>query len=269
MICRLTFILLLTAALSVLFCLPAAAQTIHKIAGVEAPLCPPQYFRFVLIMGAVQKATHQNTEGNYEIKSSVQPGWEGGADYLHNISHTFYYGLGVHLAVTGRSTVFPYPASTGNPPEKDRQFDPVLALPLFAEKQWRLALKRALYADAGVQLNVPISSEYTGFSIALQDSSGNYTQIYKQNAQAFHNGKPWLGYKLGVGMMWALKGENLLSTGIVATFSSTDFMRGTYQVTIPGQTETIGDFKANGSYVGVQVSYGLTRKYRKRIREHA
>lgn len=261
---------------AVLLCSPAIAQTHPDVTDKAqlTPLSPPQFFRFVLMMGAVQKASHQNKEGDYAIHGSIQPGWEGGADYLHNISGTFFYGLGVHLAVTGHSTILNTPALASNPSahyernpaEKDRQFDPVLAIPAFVEKQWQLTSRKGLYAHAGVQLNLAVSGEYFGFGSSLADSSGNYVEVYSQTTRSYQDGKPWLSYKVGGGMQWALRSENLLGIGLVATLCSTDFVSGTYQVTVPGKPDTKGIIKASGSYIGVNVSYGLAGRFRRKVK---
>lgn len=238
-------------------------------------ILPPQFFRFVLVTGLTGKASLQNTEGSYPLKSSLQPGFEGGVDYLHSITHNLYYSLGAHLMVTGRSVIFPMPALSSNPnahfetfpAEKDKQFDPTLAIPLLIEKILGISHRKSVYLNAGVQLTIPITSEHSGFGVSLPDSTGEYLEVYNQDAQAYNRGTPWLSFKLGSGIQWVLTNQNVLSIGIVAHLSTRNFVQGNYRVSLPNQPATVGTLRANGSYVGIVAAYSLTRKFRKRIGE--
>ncbi len=264
--------------LSFLISFSALAQQKSNLSSASQAdfIMPPQFFRFVLVTGITGKTSLRNTEGNYPLKSSLQPGFEGGVDYLHNITHTIYYSLGAHLMITGRSVIFPMPALSSNPDahfetnpeEKDRQFDPALAIPVLIEKVVPLSRCKSIYCTGGVQLTLPVSQEYSGFGVSLADSTGQYTEVYNQTAQAYNDGKPWLSFKLGAGMNWVLRSQNTLSIGIVAHLSTRNFVQGTYHVSLPGQPETNGILRSNGSYVGIAASYSLTRKFRKRIGEY-
>ncbi|MDQ2753078.1 MAG: hypothetical protein M3R72_08660, partial [Bacteroidota bacterium] len=88
------------------------------------------------------------------------------------------------------------------------------------------------------------------------------------NLNTNNQNKPWFTYSLGSGYQWVLKNNNLMKIGLVANLSFTHFVKGTYQITIPGDPITQGTYHVTGSYLGIAASYGFTGMNRKLVHSY-
>jgi len=80
--------------------------------------------------------------------------------------------------------------------------------------------------------------------------------------------KIWLTFLVGINKSIRLKNDNLLSLGIQADISRTNFLIGSYEITIPGQPVTSGMYSINGSSVGISVAYIFTGTNRRLARKY-
>lgn len=231
-------------------------------------------FNLTLITGLTQKAIIEREEGFYNIKSSTQPYFEGGVDYEHAFYKNNSYSVGLHVTAIGRNAIFHVPVEKINPIYKEPRpsdkfsaFDFGLVIPLLLQRQWNLSIRKAIYAQVGIQLHYSLESDI-GYGDQYMDTSGNNIDVFDLNLNTNNQNKLWFTYTLGSGYQWVLKNNNLLKIGIVLNLSFTHFVQGNYQVNIPGDPFTQGTYHVNGSYLGIAISYGFTGLNRKIVRRY-
>lgn len=234
---------------------------------------PYASFYVNLLSGVTQKASFNRTEGSNSAKSTIQPYWEVGADRHYRLTNTLSYLIGLHITVSGRNTIFDVPIKKINPndyneplpPFKDNQVDAGLALPILIEKAWHIHPYNNIYIQGGIQLHYSLGSDVDGSGVNVQDSNGNNVEVFSIDLNANNQRKPWLTYSLGSGYEWMLKNYNLFKIGIVANLSFTHFVKGNYQIDIPGDPLTQGTYHVTGSYIGIAASYGFTGLNKKMV----
>jgi hypothetical protein len=92
----------------------------------------------------------------------------------------------------------------------------------------------------------------------MQDSSGRLTEIFK--GSFIYNKRPWLSYTASVSKTAVLKNRGMLSVELFGELSKTNFIKGAYQITVPNQPVTKGEYLIKGSCIGLCFQYYFPKK---------
>lgn len=224
---------------------------------------PHHYIGVQMQAGAVPGGSINTITGNYHLHSKLQSCFSAAFVYQVNLGYrwSMNYGLQITVLSTNYYLLIPnsdlsgYPGSNEAPQIWDKQAYFKVALPVLLSYNC-LFNKKGLYsARAGIKLN------YSGFSLdervgmSIVDSNRQSTEIFSGDFTSNNNKKPWLSYVGSISKTLLLKNHGLFSIGLFAEVSTTDFIKGDYQVTIPNQPVTEGRYTTNGSCAGISVQY--------------
>lgn len=225
---------------------------------------PPHHYIGVQIQAcAMPGGSINTTAGNYHLHSKLQSCFSAAFVYQVNLGDrwSMNYGLQLNVISTNYYLLVPdsdlpgYPGSEQAPQIWDKQAYFKIALPVLLSYNF-LFNKRGFYsARTEIKLN------YSGFSpderigMSIADSNRQSTQIFSGDFTSNNNEKPWLSYVGSISKTLLLKNHGLFSIGLFAEVSTTDFIKGDYQVTIPNQPVTTGLYTVNGSCAGISFQY--------------
>ena len=119
-----------------------------------------------------------------------------------------------------------------------------------------------------MSLRYAVGYDSDDYGYVLEDTNQQRIDVFSMDLNSNNYKKPWISYNLGGGYSWILKNYNTLRAGLLTNISFTQFVKGTYQVNIPGKPLTEGAYGVTGSYIGLSVSYGFTGTNKRWIREY-
>ena len=228
------------------------------------------------LVSGIPKAKFYKEEGSYNIKTTVQSYEEASIDYQQRFAKTYSYSIGLHFTGSGRSAFFNAPVDKINSDYdpgyysfmRANGFDIGLSVPLTLEKHWNVHQNESYFGQLGLQLHHSIIENFDDKDYFLQDTSGNYVNVFELSVNPNNERKFWFTYSFGCGYERMLRNGNLLRLGLAANLSFTQYAKGIYTITIPGEPQTLGKYHVYGSGFGVSVAYGLTRLNRSKTVRH-
>ncbi|HEV8083709.1 MAG TPA: hypothetical protein VGP55_10925 [Chitinophagaceae bacterium] len=227
------------------------------------------HFSFTISPYIVNKAKAIPLSGSYHLNSIYMYGFEGGTDYHSRFSRTTSAIIGFHGGLAARNYKLFISKNDFTPNLQydfiangalTREYDFYICIPLLYEKRW--FTKNNNYWDAFGGINVrfyPAPKENVVDQTEIyQDANGNQSVILELDYALGNNNIPWLNYNIGGGYTMLLSNNNFLCFNLVANFSNTKLVNGTYTINVDGKPESTGTYSANLSYVGLSFSYILT-----------
>jgi hypothetical protein len=201
--------------------------------------------------------------GNYMLHSHHNGSFSGAFVYQLNLDDRWSmdYGLEFIVVSTNYYEHIPDPDLPGNYPSEgapqiwDKEAFFKVSLPILASYSFLSGRKSFLAAHAGIKLNYsgPSPDMIVGGSIV--DSSGRFTSLYSINYKSNNNGMIWVSYVARLSKTFILKNRGLISFGLTGELSTTKFITGDFQITIPNKPITKGEYSIKGSGVGITVQY--------------
>jgi hypothetical protein len=196
-------------------------------------------------------------------------GFEAGfTKYSHfNKNHSLLVGL--FFGAFGRNFNYSIPGTEFNPPiagdltsntAVSREFNFTGSVPILFEKRW------AGNNNGFWDLDIGVTVRYTPYLVETEDhiwtdSNGHHPYFHLQ--LTINDRKaPWLNYNVGGGYSWILKNNNLFKTTLITSLCFASYVSGPYQFTVPNQPIVEGTYDFKGSYIGLSLSYVLTRSKR-------
>jgi hypothetical protein len=228
---------------------------------------PPHHYLAVRIeAGLLTYKTITTQCGNYRLQSKPQGSFSGGFIYQLNMGHrwSMSYGLLFNVVSTNYYLHIPdsdlkgYPSTGGAPQIEDKEVYYKASLPVFLSYNFCFNKKGFYSVHAGGKVN------YSGVGVDLisgtmmQDSSGRLKEIFRGSFS--YNKNPWLSYTAGVSKTAVLKNRGMLSVELFGELSKTNFIKGAYQITVPNQPVTKGDYLIKGSCIGLCFQYYFPKK---------
>lgn len=213
------------------------------------------------------KAGINNSSGPYLMKSSFVGGLEFGVNRHSNLNNNFAIIIGLHLGTSGRNYLLNIPKEDFNPPRQynyidngtiSREFDFYFSAPILLEM--RLFNNSKNFWNGLIGLNIRYSlSNYSETTMSyIEDSNNQLLKILEMELEVGNNSRPWLNYNLGGGYNWLLKRNNILRANLLFNYSAKKLVRGTYDITVPNQPLSKGNYSVDQSYLGIRISYILT-----------
>ena len=169
-----------------------------------------------------------------------------------------------------RDIQYHIPGSAFNPPlsydirsikPADKSGVVFFRVPFFIERRFFPKSARYWNIQLGISLLYSFMNEETyGATILEPNRSIDYLYgTFTPN----NNQKPWLNYHIGGGVNLILKNKDVLRLNLVGELSFTQFYRGTYSFTVPGNPLVKFDYGVTGSYIALEASYIRTKAKRK------
>jgi hypothetical protein len=258
---RITTVLLILAMLSTK---KVSAQNRSPL--LKDSILPHHYFAVRIEGGLLTEKPVTTQTGNYRLQSRPQGSFSGGFIYQLNMGHrwSMSYGLLFNVVSTNYYLHIPdsnlkgYPSTGGAPQIQDKEVYYKASLPVFLSYNFCFNKKGFYSVHAGGKLN------YSGVGVdlisgtAMQDSSGRWTELFK--GSFIYNKSPWLSYIAGVSITAVLKNSGMISVELFGELSKTNFIKGAYQITVPNQPVTKGDYLIKGSCIGLCFQYYFPKK---------
>jgi hypothetical protein len=219
----------------------------------------------------ISKAIITKNIDKYDIKSLPQLGFEASLKKYLNFDTSNSLILGFVFGAYGRNLDYLIPKEEFNfaPPwdidissntAASREYDFIIGIPILFQKRWFTKDRRFWNSEAGFTIR------YTPNIIETQEHIF-FGQFFNMEFITNPKNKIWLTYNLGAGRSFILKNKNIVSVGVEGNLSFTTFAESKkYQFTVPNKPVVEGTYKVKGSYVGLSLSYILT-KYKKSLRK--
>lgn len=229
----------------------------------------PHHNTGVIIQTALLPGGSINTTaGKYNLKSKPQLSFFGAFIYKLNLDYKWSvdYGIGLNVISTNYRLHIPaedlpgYPSPDGAPQIEIKEAYFKTSLSALLSYNFLFG-KQSFWS---MQLGAKLS--YSGFSIdervgvEIADSNRRLTKIFQGDFTSNNNKKPWISYVGGLSKTVKLKNEGLFSIGLLAELSTTKFIRGKYQITVPNKPVGEGQYSVNGSCVGISFQYLFPKK---------
>lgn len=225
------------------------------------------HFSFSFIPSVTEKGVISAQQNKYNMHATPQIAFEIGLNYHIHFIPSLTATIGPRTGMVRRNLQYRVPKEAFTPAaEKDvtsanslfeKSFDATYtALQLMMEKRWVKDEKRYWNLSAGFNVRYAFNNSrlYTGsFVPNTRDTLFGLTLFFG------NNNKPWINYNLGGGHAWVLKNNNILQANLLANLSFTQYVKGFYQFTVPGQPVEEGNYGIRGSYLGLSVNYIFTR----------
>lgn len=232
---------------------------------------PHRYFGVQLIAAAVSKPEFSVTAGNYRLQSKLQALFGAGFNYYVSLDQSFsmIYGLEVHLLSTNYFLLIPdsdlpgFLSTNGAPQIQDKEVYFKVAFPLLLSYRLGKTTKGGYSLTAGLKVN------YSGFSpdlittTQIADASLQRETIFRGEFKSSNDKKPWVTFVAGVSKNVYLGKKSELSVALLLELSRTNFIEGSYTISVPNQPVTNGSYAVKASSVGIGLQYKLPRFKRK------
>jgi hypothetical protein len=215
-------------------------------------------------------------QGNYSLQSRLQSAYELGFNYIFNANKTLAFKTGV-TAVLGRWNFYSripdydlpgYSSATGAPLIWSKDVWGAAKLPLIFEQKFKTNRLGSMAVNAGLSLRYSGFNSDLGIRGAVLDSNFQTIYIFDSDFSMNNKNKLWTTFLIGISKLVHLKNYNVLSLGLQADLSGTNFLMGNYQITIPGQPVTSGMYSINGSSVAISVAYIFTGTNKRLVRKY-
>lgn len=216
---------------------------------------------------ATLKARLKKESGSHPVTTKPALGFLLSFKYQVNYNNEFSLIVGPEATLLGRNLITSFKKNDFSPAlENDYELKGinsyvealVLSLPVLVEKRWLYANTKFLFANTGVRLNFSTGADFDIFSISLPHTGNGFHNAGNVNVNANNDAKPWISFPLNVGHSWLLRNNNLLQLAICSNISFTKYVKGTYNINIPGQPVTTGAYSSTGSYIGLSMNYIFT-----------
>jgi hypothetical protein len=196
-----------------------------------------------------------------------------GIDYCYHINELFSLISGLHGLWHGSNFTFFVSGKNFQPelgydlieegPTAGNLQHGLISLQSTLEKRWFSKKERIWSTGLGLALNYSPTTTYDNdYYVFHNGQLVNYAWMgYDANNQS----KPFLSAHAMVGYYWKIAKADFLVTNFVIDYSFTYFAKGSYSFHIPGKPEVTGEYKIDGSYVGLDISYSFSKRKRKRL----
>jgi hypothetical protein len=193
-----------------------------------------------------------------------------GVDYLFPVAKDLSVVAGIHGLWHGSNFSF-YVAGTAFQPPLDFDLDHrgktsgglengLISAQIRIEKRWWDRYRNAWTLGIGAALNDCATSEVETSYSAYQN--GQWIQYAYLFYNAQNGGKPFMSANLMAGRWWKIGNRQCFMTSIVADYSFSYFAKGYYTIQPPGKPEIRGNYKIDGSYLGIDFAYVIPKKLR-------
>ncbi|MFI5154384.1 MAG: hypothetical protein ACHQET_13680 [Chitinophagales bacterium] len=215
-----------------------------------------------------QKAMISKSEGKYDMSSSAQLGFEVRLKYYYRIDSKWSLTSGVYAGACGRNYLLTIPGGDIDSSQKEDYIDNgaatrdknlfYITVPIELQKRWWATKPdKCFFADIGLGINWS-PSESDHFTEQLIIPGREPIQILEMNISLNNGGKPWLSFLSGLGYEWILSNKNMISANLNLSLSFAKVANGTYQITVPGQPVTLGNYSVTTSHIGLGINYVFT-----------
>ena len=238
----------------------------RKIA-VDEMLFNGPHFSFSIIPYVVQKARITKQSGNYNITSSNMEGIEAGGNYHINFEKDLSLIIGLHGGASARNHKLFIDKDEYTPPLNfdvddngaiTRIFDFYISAPVWLEKRWPCKNDNHWNVLAGINIRYYPIDQSDGSSYLESDINGQTVDVFDLDVSIGNKKRPWINYNIGGGYSLLLHNNNFLRFNLLANFSTTKMVNGSYTINVTGKEPSTGNYSANLSYIGLAVSYILT-----------
>lgn len=233
-------------------------------------------FSIDLTLSVLPPAKITRDQGNYRLQSKLQSAYELGFNYIFNANKTLSFKTGV-TAVLGRWSFYSkipdddlpgYSRATGAPLIWSKDVWGAVKLSLILEQKFKINRVGSMVVNAGLSVRYSGFNSDLGIGGAVLDSNFQTIYIFDSDFSMNNKNKLWTTFLIGISKLVHLKNYNVLSLGLQADISGTNFLTGKYQITIPGQPLTSGTYSINGSSVGISVAYTFTGTNKRLVRKY-
>ena len=238
------------------------------------------HLSFGLYLTLCERAMISKTTGNYNMSSSPQLGYEFRFTYYYNINPQWSLVSGLYAGVCGRNYLLTIPKQDIDSSLNEDYVDNgaatrekdifYISIPIGVQKRWwNNKLNGCWFADLGAGVNWSLSIEQDMLTEELYIPGQGLVQILSMNTTLNNNGKPWLTLNSGAGHQWVLSNKNILSANLNLFLSFSKVARGSYQITVPGQPVSEGEYSVSTTHIGLGVNYiftGTKKKFKKLVK---
>jgi hypothetical protein len=183
------------------------------------------------------------------------------------------YGAEIHLLSTNYflhiqdNELLGFLSTGGAPQIQDKEVYFKIALPVLLSYRLGKREKGGYSLTAGIKVNYSGFSSDLSTSTQIVDASFQRETIFRGEFKSSNDKRPWVTFAAGIGKNIYLRGKSALSVALLFELSRTNFIKGTYTITVPNQTVTTGSYAVRASSVGIGVQYKLPyfKKDRKRL----
>jgi hypothetical protein len=208
-------------------------------------------------------------QGKYKLRSRLQSSYDIGINYLYNVNEGLILKTGFHFVVGKWNFFANIPSEDFNNRDgrsiiEGKELWGAIRIPLQVEKKLPSKKERPMFISAGLGFRYSGLMSDLGYGVSTFSNNQNQN-IFKANFIITNNYKPWITYLAGISRRFVLRNYNILSVGLNVDISTTNFLKGTYAITIPNQPVTSGSYTINGSSLGLSASYIFTGANKKII----
>lgn len=235
----------------------------------------PHYdIRFQIQASLLRNANIINLQGKYSLQSRQQSAYSAGLHYQLNLDSSLNIEYGFEVNFTSSNYYLHIPDSelpgflstSGAPQIEDKQVYYRIAIPVSLSRKIAHTKQGFYSLQAGIKFNYSGFSNDETTSVQLGDSSFQLTTIFRGEFQSNNNKKPWITFFGAISKNFYLRNRGLLALGLSLELSRTKFIKGSYQIIIPNQLESIGEYSVTGSGIGLSMQYIFPKKGKKYLR---
>ncbi len=191
-----------------------------------------------------------------------------GIDYCCHFNESFSLITGLHGLWHGSNFTFfvsgknfqpelGYDLIERGPTSGDLQ-QGLISLQSTIEKRWFTKKEKIWSTGLGLALNYSPNTTYDNYYSVLQN--GQWVNYAWMGYDANNQSRPFFSAHAMVGYYWRIGKTNFLTTNLVIDYSFTYFAKGSYSFHIPGKPEVTGEYKIDGSYIGLDIGYNFTKR---------
>ena len=215
------------------------------------------HWEYVLMPNITQKAimTH-NPEALYKLGSTAQLSGEFGVNRVLHLNKAYSIIAGIHLGIAGRNGCYVVPdrevgindndsyAFTGGMArENDVSY---ISFPLLFERRYFINEKKGIYFDAGFNLRLSVTGGSTNADMDAME------------IKIEGNKKPIINFTVASGFQMLIKNFDILKFGIYVNADPAWLAKGSFWLRTMSSYDS-GDYKVEGSCVGLYLSYTRTK----------
>lgn len=242
---------------------------------IDSGIVNEEFYKSVSIFlssSVLPKANICTKEGEYKLNSKFSSNFGIGINYTIRNGATLAFQSGIQFNVLVNNYYLLIPDSDLSGYISTNGFPQIDINDAYARLTLPVRIIHDLFKSDRFVWNISsgINIHYSGFlvdrfiSVSLADSNYQYTKIFSSEFESSNSGKPWLSYVLSSSVAFNLKNKDQIRVQLIADLSTTNFLKGEYQITVPNKPVTTGTYSMKGSSLGFSVEYVLTG-YNKRL----